>query len=86
MGAIDLSILKGATFPDAAPPMINTSLFALGKAVRSSVVLGSVGIGGELKAAFDLFIYLKASPIIVLLFILVRVMKSVTGWPRAKIQ
>jgi len=80
-GAGRFSILIAAVVPDAMPSMINTSLFALEKAVRSSVVLGLVGAGGigqELKVAFDLFQYQKASTIILSIFVIVLVMEFIT--------
>jgi len=89
IGANKVSVLVGAILPDAAPPMINTSLFALEKAVRSSVVLGLVGAGGigqELKAAFDLFQYANASMIIIVIFIIVLVMEYLTDQLRSRFQ
>ena len=89
MGASRLSILTGAILPDAAPSMINTSLFALEKAVRSSVVLGLVGAGGigqELKVAFDLFQYRNAATIILAIFVLVLVMEYLSDRLRARLQ
>ncbi|MEO0821724.1 MAG: phosphonate ABC transporter, permease protein PhnE [Pseudomonadota bacterium] len=88
-GANRFGILAGAILPDALPSMINTTLFALELAVRSSVVLGLVGAGGigqELKTAFDLFQYQKASAIIVAIFVIVLVMEHVTDRLRARIQ
>lgn len=81
IGASRFSILCGAVLPDAMPSLINTTLFALEKAVRSSVVLGLVGAGGigqELKSAFDLFQYQKASAIIIAIFAIVIVMEWLT--------
>ena len=89
IGANRFSILFGAIIPDAAPSMINSSLFALEKAVRSSVVLGLVGAGGigqELKVAFDLFQYQNASTIILVIFAIVLVMEYLTDRLRAKVQ
>lgn len=89
IGANHVSIMLGAILPDAAPSMINASLFALEKAVRSSVVLGLVGAGGigiELKAAFDLFQYRNASTIILVIFIVVLVIEYLTDRLRARIQ
>jgi len=43
IGAGPLDIITCATLPMAMPSLINTSLFALEKAVRSSVVLDLVG-------------------------------------------
>ncbi len=89
IGANRLSILFGAILPDAAPSLINTSLFALEKAVRSSVVLGLVGAGGigqELKVAFDLFQYKNASMIILAIFVIVLAMEYVTDRLRVSVQ
>ncbi|MEO0750769.1 MAG: phosphonate ABC transporter, permease protein PhnE [Pseudomonadota bacterium] len=89
IGASRVSIFLGAILPDTAPSMINTSLFALEKAVRSSVVLGLVGAGGigqELKVAFDLFQYQNASTIILAIFVVVLVMEYVTDRLRASLQ
>ena len=89
IGANRLSILMGAILPDIMPSLINTSLFALEKAIRSSVVLGLVGAGGigqELKVAFDLFQYRNASTIILLIFVIVLVMEWATDRLRAKVQ
>ena len=81
MGASKLQVLTAAVMPDAMPSLVNTALFALEKAVRSSVVLGLVGAGGigqELKSAFDLFQYQKASTIILAIFIIVLAMEWLT--------
>ncbi len=80
-GASRFGVLMGAVLPDAMPSIIATTLFALEKAVRSSVVLGLVGAGGigqELKTAFDLFQYEKASTIILAIFIVVLGMEWAT--------
>lgn len=63
-----------AVMPAAMPAFITTTLFALEKAVRSSVVLGLVGAGGiglELKVAMDMFDYPTAATIILMIFGLV---------------
>jgi len=89
IGASRFSILMGAVLPDAMPSLINTSLFALEKSVRSSVVLGLVGAGGigqELKAAFDLFQYRNAATIILAIFLIVLAMEFLTDRLRARIQ
>jgi phosphonate transport system permease protein len=89
IGGNRLSILFGAILPDVMPSLINTSLFALEKAVRSSVVLGLVGAGGigqELKVAFDLFQYRNASTIILVIFLIVLGMEWVTDHLRRKVQ
>ncbi|MDA7948700.1 MAG: phosphonate ABC transporter, permease protein PhnE [Hyphomicrobiaceae bacterium] len=81
IGAGRFTVLCGAVIPDAMPSFINTGLFALEKAVRSSVVLGLVGAGGigqELKVAFDLFQYQNASAIILAIFVIVLLMEHLT--------
>ncbi|HEY9212129.1 MAG TPA: phosphonate ABC transporter, permease protein PhnE [Ancylobacter sp.] len=89
IGANRVAVLCGAILPDVMPSLINSSLFALEKAVRSSVVLGLVGAGGigqELKVAFDLFQYRNASAIILAIFAIVLVMEFFTDRLRAKFQ
>ncbi|MEM7525175.1 MAG: phosphonate ABC transporter, permease protein PhnE [Pseudomonadota bacterium] len=89
IGVSRFGVLMGAVIPDAAPSMINTILFALEKAVRSSVVLGLVGAGGigqELKSAFDLFQYQKASAIILAIFVIVLAMEWLTDRLRARLR
>ncbi|MDX3927011.1 MAG: phosphonate ABC transporter, permease protein PhnE [Shinella sp.] len=89
IGASRFSVLCGAVLPDAMPSLINTTLFALEKSVRSSVVLGLVGAGGigqELKVAFDLFQYKNASTIILVIFGIVLAMEFLTDRLRARVQ
>ena len=82
LGAPRGTILLGAVVPSALPSMIDTALFALEKAVRSSVVLGLVGAGGigqELKASFDLFQYRNAATILLAVFVVVLAMEWATA-------
>jgi phosphonate transport system permease protein len=77
-----------ATIPAALPAFVTTSLFALEKATRSSVVLGLVGAGGiglELKVAMDLFDYQRASTIILMIFVLVVAVEQGGAFVRARI-
>lgn len=74
IGANRVDIVLAAIVPAAMPSFVNSSLFALEKAVRSSVVLGLVGAGGigiELKVAMDMFQYQEAATIILSIFLLV---------------
>ncbi|THB72857.1 MAG: phosphonate ABC transporter, permease protein PhnE [Desulfobulbaceae bacterium] len=74
IGATRLDIVMSAVVPAAMPSFVNSSLFAIEKAVRSSVVLGLVGAGGigiELKVAMDMFEYQTAATIILSIFLLV---------------
>jgi len=73
-GARPFHAMVCGVMPAALPSFITTSLFALEKSTRSSVVLGLVGAGGigmELKVAMDLFDYPTAATIIIVVFILV---------------
>jgi phosphonate transport system permease protein len=89
IGASSGNLLTSAILPDAAPSMVNSSLFSLEKAVRSSVVLGLVGAGGigqELKVSFDLFQYPNASAIIAAIFVIVLLMEIATDALRKRLE
>lgn len=77
-----------AVVPAAMPSFITTSLFALEKATRSSVVLGLVGAGGigiELKVAMDFFDYQLAMTIILMIFVLVLCVERLGTFARSRI-
>lgn len=87
-GAGPTGVFLAAAVPAALPSFINTSLFALEKAVRSSVVLGLVGAGGigiELEVAMDLFRYDEAATIIIGIFILVMAIEQMSGAIRRRV-
>ncbi len=74
--------------PAAMPSFITTSLFALEKSVRSSVILGLVGAGGiglELKVAMDMFDYQTAATIIMMIFVLVLVVEQAGSFARKRV-
>lgn len=74
LGASRTAVIACAVVPAALPSFINSALFSLEKAMRSSVVLGLVGAGGigiELKVAMDMFEYPRAATIILAVFALV---------------
>lgn len=88
MGASRLSLIMCSVIPAAMPSFINTSLFSLEKATRSSVVLGLVGAGGigiELKVAMDLFNYDEAATIILAIFALVVLVERMSAVLRRKL-
>lgn len=88
MGTSRWSLIVCAVLPAAMPSFINTSLFSLEKATRSSVVLGLVGAGGigiELKVAMDLFNYDEAATIILAIFALVVLVERLSAVLRRKI-
>jgi len=87
-GAGRLGVLAAAVLPAALPSLVATSMFALEKAVRASVVLGLVGAGGigiELKAAMDMFEYAEATTIILAVFALVVTVEQVSARVRRRI-
>ncbi|HWP23479.1 MAG TPA: phosphonate ABC transporter, permease protein PhnE [Candidatus Binatia bacterium] len=74
VGARWVDVIFCSVMPAASPSFINSSLFSLEKATRSSVILGLVGAGGigiELKVAMELFNYSQAATAILAIFILV---------------
>jgi phosphonate transport system permease protein len=88
LGARRSGIICSAVIPATMPSFINTALFSLEKATRSSVVLGLVGAGGigiELKVAMDLFDYPTAATIIICIFALVLAVERLSGSLRRRI-
>lgn len=88
MGARQSGIIFSSVIPQAAPSMINTSLFSLEKATRGSVVLGLVGAGGigiELKVSLELFDYDQAATIIIAIFLLVLIVERASTWVRSRV-
>ena len=86
IGAGPVDIIVCATLPMALPSLINTSLFALEKAVRSSVVLGLVGAGGigaELAVSMETFRFDQASTIILMILVLVIAVETLSSRARA---
>ena len=88
LGASRLGIIFSAVVPGAMPSFINTSLFSLEKATRSSVVLGLVGAGGigiELKVSMDMFEYSEAATIMICVFLLVLAVERFSSYARRRI-
>lgn len=87
IGARRLDIVACGVLPAALPAMTNTSLFALEKAVRSSVVLGLVGAGGigaELAVSMEMFRYDQAAMIVLMIFVLVLSVERFSSAARAR--
>jgi phosphonate transport system permease protein len=87
IGAGRVSIIAAAVLPAAMPSMVNTALFSLEKATRSSVVLGLVGAGGigiELQVSMELFRYPEAATIIIAIFVLVIAVERFSAWLRRR--
>jgi phosphonate transport system permease protein len=88
LGAGRAAVIAAAVIPAAMPSLVNTSLFSLEKATRSSVVLGLVGAGGigiELQVSMDLFRYAEASAIIIAIFALVVAVEQCSAWLRRRL-
>lgn len=88
LGASRTGTVFSSVIPASLPSFINTSLFALEKSTRSSVILGLVGAGGigiELKVSMDMFEYSQAATIILAIFVLVLAVEQVSSWLRRKI-
>lgn len=87
LGASAGGVICGAVLPAATPSMINTTLFSLEKATRSSVILGLVGAGGigiELQVSMDMFRYDEAATIILAILVLVVAVEQASAWLRRK--
>lgn len=88
IGSNPLDRIAVAQIPGALPSMINTGLFSLEKAVRSSVVLGLVGAGGigaELAVSMEMFRYDQAAFIILAIFILVYIVEHLSSRMRERL-
>lgn len=88
IGAGRIGTFFSAMVPAALPSFVNTGLYSLEKAVRSSVILGLVGAGGigiELKVAMDMFRYDEAATIILIILVLVLLVERVSSRVRARI-
>lgn len=83
IGGGRVSVFACAVLPGALPGMIASTLFALEKAVRSSVILGVVGAGGigvELAVSMEMFRYDQAATIILMILILVLAVEQGSAW------
>lgn len=88
IGGGGMTRLACATLPAAAPAMVNDSLYAFEKAIRSSVILGLVGAGGigvELEVSFQMFRYAEATTIILMMFLVVVVAEQCSGLIRRRL-
>jgi phosphonate transport system permease protein len=88
MGARQIDTIFCSVVPAAIPSFVNSALFSLEKATRSSVILGLVGAGGigiELKVAMDLFQYDQAATAILAIFVLVIAVEQLSGAIRRRL-
>jgi phosphonate transport system permease protein len=88
LGATKTGMIFSAIAPAALPSMINTSLFSLEKATRSSVILGVVGAGGigiELFVAMQMFEYDLVATCILCIFLLVISVEQCSSYIRHRL-
>lgn len=88
IGASPVDRIAVVLMPGAMPSLINTSLFSLEKAVRSSVVLGLVGAGGigaELAVSMEMFRYDQAATIVLMIFALVFLVEQFSSRMRRRL-
>jgi phosphonate transport system permease protein len=88
LGASRIAVVFCAVVPAALPSFVNSALFSLEKATRSSVILGLVGAGGigiELKVAMDMFHYSQAATAILAIFALVIVVEQASSAIRRRV-
>jgi len=88
IGGGRVSVFACAILPAALPGMIASTLFALEKSVRSSVILGVVGAGGigvELAVSMEMFRYDQAATIILLILVMVLAVEQFAAWSRRKV-
>ena len=88
LGAGRADVVFCSVVPAVLPSFINSSLFSLEKATRSSVILGLVGAGGigiELKVAMEMFNYSQAATAIFAIFALVIAVEQASAAIRRRI-
>lgn len=88
MGTSRWSLIVCAVLPAAMPSFINTSLFSLEKATRSSVVLGLVGAGGigvKLEGALATLAWPKVTMLLILILATVVFSEWITAQVRKKL-
>jgi phosphonate transport system permease protein len=93
-GLRSLSVSSSGLFfamiiPRSFPALVHTSLYALERSVRASIVLGLVGAGGigvELDVAMRLFRYDEASTIMLIILVMVLTIEQISEWIRVGVR
>lgn len=88
MGAGNITVAACSTIPAALPAMTAHSLYAMERAVRSSVILGIVGAGGigqEIETFITMDEWPYASTCILMIFIMVLSMEQLSAWLRRRL-
>lgn len=88
LGATRLRVLRLAVLPLVLPQYIAYTLYILDRNVRMAAVIGIVGAGGigqELKGRYDLFQYSHVATILLVLFVTVLLLDSLSARIRARI-
>ncbi|TVR44126.1 MAG: phosphonate ABC transporter, permease protein PhnE [Planctomycetota bacterium] len=88
MGAGTITVAACSTIPAALPAMTAHSLYAMERAVRSSVILGIVGAGGigqEIETFITMDEWPYASTCILMIFIMVLGIEQLSAWMRRRL-
>lgn len=87
--ATSAGLFYALILPRTFPTLVHTSLYALERSVRASIVLGLVGAGGigvELDVAMRLFRYDEASTIMLIILVMVLAIEQISEWIRVGVR
>ncbi|MDQ0204636.1 PhnE/PtxC family ABC transporter permease [Pectinatus haikarae] len=88
-GAGKMQILVYAIIPQVLPEFITLSLYQWELNFRSATILGIVGAGGigfELVTSMRLFMYPDMTTILIVIFIMVTIVDTISSYIRMKIR
>lgn len=89
LGVSSSGLFYALILPRTFPTLVHTSLYALERSVRASIVLGLVGAGGigvELDVAMRLFRYDEASTIMLIVLAMVLAIEQISEWIRVGVR
>ena len=89
LGVPSSGLFYALILPRSFPTLVHTSLYALERSVRASIVLGLVGAGGigvELDVAMRLFRYDEASTIMLIILVMVLAIEQISEWIRVGVR
>ena len=88
-GATKGQIISFAVIPQIIPSFVANNLYILDRNVRMATMLGIVGAGGigyELQSSFRMFEYQKVSAIIIIIFVTIFIIDTISTYIRSKIK
>jgi phosphonate transport system permease protein len=86
-GVSTLGVMRFAVLPQILPRIVDVTLYRWEHNVRAATVMGVIGAGGiglEIMTAFQLFEYREALALILLLFVLVTVINTISKRTRSR--